>query len=279
MSEFKPTTLNVSDGSTRHLWYAETSNAKADVLFCHGLNEHAGRYSKEAALFNQNGIGFYSYDLLGHGKSDGQPRCHISIFNDHLQDLDIIKAHFGLGTNRPFFLLGHSMGGLIVLSYLMKYGKPDNLNGVMLSAPLIMPVADMAPILQKLSGVVAALLPKLRTVKLDADEISSDPEEVRIYMNDPLICQKGITAGTGYCLLAQMKYVQDKLSTFNYPFIVQHSRSDRLTAFEGSELLYAQSVSKDKAFTRLSEEKHEILKDRSSDEVIQRYIDWIGKHL
>ena len=42
-----------------------------NILLVHGLAEHCGRYAHVADAFNKIGLNVYSFDLRGHGKSDG----------------------------------------------------------------------------------------------------------------------------------------------------------------------------------------------------------------
>ena len=53
-------------------------------------------------------------DLRGHGRSEGR-RGHVSRFENYYLDLESARA---LGNdNLPSFMLGHSLGGLLVLDY------------------------------------------------------------------------------------------------------------------------------------------------------------------
>jgi len=256
------------------------SDALADIVFCHGFLEHSGRYDQEAKFFNDNGFNFITYDQRNHGQSDGKPKAFISDFNLLIKDLGMVIANYNVGINRPFFLLGHSMGGLVITSYILNIKKDQPIpNGLLLSAPLLLPKADMAPILQKLSGLIAAIAPKLKTIKLDPNEISSDKEQVNKYIKDPLIYKGGVPAKSGAELLKQMKIIGAQLKRMELPFIIQHSRIDQLTEFQGSQKLYNEASSKDKQFVKLEVSKHEILKDIEHESVLSNYKDWMIKHL
>ncbi len=84
----------------------------------HGFNEHSGRYARLAGDLNAQGYAVYSMDLRGHGKSAG-PRAWINSFEEYLDDVQIYYST-ELQSSRPgkpVFLLGHSMGGLILARY------------------------------------------------------------------------------------------------------------------------------------------------------------------
>src|SRR3989338_796591 len=96
------------------------NNPKAIFILVHGLAEHSARYEKFSDFFTQQNFSVYSYDLRGHGLSSGR-RGHILNFNEYL--LDLKKFHALVKNdenNRDIFLLGHSLGGLIVLRYLQE---------------------------------------------------------------------------------------------------------------------------------------------------------------
>jgi alpha-beta hydrolase superfamily lysophospholipase len=118
------------------IFYREYRPAKerARLVIAHGLAEHSGRYGNVIEWLFPDDISIWVLDHRGHGQSDG-PRGHISSFDDYLNDLkgmvEIAKA--GIGENTRFFLLGHSMGGLISLMFAFKY--PDMIDGVIVSSP------------------------------------------------------------------------------------------------------------------------------------------------
>ncbi len=256
------------------------SDAIADIVFCHGFLEHSGRYEQEAKFFNDQGFNFLSYDQRNHGQSDGKNKALISNFKLLISDFEKILSFFEIGTNRPFFLMGHSMGGLVVSSYVLESNKAKHVpNGLLLSAPLFLPKADMAPILQKLSGFIAFLTPKLKTIKLDPNEVSSDKEQVKKYIEDDLIYKEGVPAKSGAELLKQMKMIGSKLNKVNLPFIIQHSQIDQLTEFLGSQKFYDEASSNDKELVKLKTSKHEILKDIEHKDVLSKFSDWMIKHL
>ena len=56
------------------------------------------------------------------------------------------------------------MGGLVQASLLVEKDYiVNNFKGALFSSPLLMAAKDMAPLLQKLSGIVGALFPKMKT--------------------------------------------------------------------------------------------------------------------
>ena len=94
------------------------------LVLVHGYAEHSGRYDHVGTWFGERGYAVHAYDQRGHGRSDGR-RCHVERFSEYLDDAEIFLAaagseHVGL----PTYLLGHSMGGLVVATLLVER-KPE----------------------------------------------------------------------------------------------------------------------------------------------------------
>ncbi len=72
-------------------WLDETA-PKAILLIVHGLAEHSGRYMNVVNHFVPLGYAVYSFDHLGHEKSDGA-RVYIDRFQDFT---DTIKTYYDM---------------------------------------------------------------------------------------------------------------------------------------------------------------------------------------
>ena len=124
--------LHSADGTALHAtWWAPVGPPKATVVRVHGLGEHSGR-NAHVARGSRGGYAVAMFDLRGHGESPGG-RGHTP-FNRTMED---IAACFAYAREQipdvPRFLYGHSLGGLLVLTYALRL-KPD-LAGVIVRAP------------------------------------------------------------------------------------------------------------------------------------------------
>src|SRR5688572_7487903 len=81
------------------------------LLIAHGASEHGGRYRHVTEFFAAQGWTVIIGDHRGHGRSTGV-RTHVKRFRQYAQDLELIRAHFGLAPETTA-ILGHSMGGLV----------------------------------------------------------------------------------------------------------------------------------------------------------------------
>ena len=103
----------------------------AVLIIVHGIAEHSGRYSNLVNYFVPKGYAVYSFDLRGHGKSDGT-RSYIEHFSYYLDDL---KTYFDMvsqqNPNAKIFLVGHSMGSTIAMAYAVEH--QSELTGLIVS--------------------------------------------------------------------------------------------------------------------------------------------------
>ncbi|HDH97234.1 MAG TPA: alpha/beta fold hydrolase, partial [Proteobacteria bacterium] len=104
---------------------------RAALCVAHGLGEHSGRYGNLVDKLVPRGFGVFALDHRGHGRSHGK-RGHVDAFSQYIDDLDVFMDIVQSKSNGPFFLFGHSMGGLIALSYAILY--PEKISGVVSSS-------------------------------------------------------------------------------------------------------------------------------------------------
>ncbi|MCF7825938.1 MAG: lysophospholipase [Candidatus Marinimicrobia bacterium] len=251
--------------------------AKAVVLITHGVAEHSSRYAHVAQSLVEAGYTVVGFDLRGHGRSSGK-RNYINSFQDYLNDLqEVLNRTKSSYPNLPLFLFGHSMGGAIVTLFTIE--RTPEVKGVLLSAPSVKISDDISPFLQKVSGLISAILPKLPVVKLASADISKDPKVVKDYDQDPLNYRGGILARTGAEMLNTTKIIAAHAHTIQLPIIIMHGSSDKLADVTGSEMLYANVSSTDKTLKIYEGLYHEILNEPEQDEVKSDIINWLNAHV
>ncbi|MCD1619915.1 alpha/beta fold hydrolase [Salipiger marinus] len=108
--------------------YPGPVEATGTVLLFPGRTEYVEKYGRVAAEFARHGFHTLTIDWRGQGLADrmlDDPRTgHVHLFADYQKDVAaLVKAAEALDLPRPFFLLGHSMGGCIGLRALMN-GAP-----------------------------------------------------------------------------------------------------------------------------------------------------------
>jgi len=271
------TTFKTVDGVTlfERSWVLD--EPKSVILICHGIAEHSGRYDHVARSLCSSGFAVVAFDLRGHGKSSGK-RTYIDRFSDYLDDLGDVLDRVKKGYPKvPVFLLGHSMGGGIIALYAME--RNPEVQGLLLSAPAAKVSEDLSPFLQKISGVLSAIAPKLPVLKLDNSFISKDPKVMEDYDNDPLNYRDKLLARTGSEILETTRKISAGCDAIDLPILIMHGKADKLTDISGSQMLYDKVSSQDKTLKLYDGLYHEILNEPEQDMVKADIIDWLDQHI
>ncbi|MES2681958.1 MAG: lysophospholipase [Pseudomonadota bacterium] len=253
-------------------WLPE--KVQAVVLIAHGVGEHGGRYGHVAEALVGTGCAVYAIDHRGHGQSEG-PRCLIDRFAHAVSDMNtmvdrIVEKH----ARKPVFLLGHSMGGALALSYTMKHG--ERLAGLALSGPAV--ALDGAPwLLRQISKLLSLFAPKAGMLPVDPTLVSRDAEMVAGYASDPLNFHGKLPARTIGEIIAFAEWVPAAVSTITLPLLVQHGGGDKLAGVSGSRMIAARAGSKDKTLKVYEGHAHEIFNEPLADRtrVIADLCAWI----
>ena len=138
-----------------------TASNRGTIYLSHGYAEHCGRYQATAEALANLGYTVVALDHQGHGQREGD-RGHLVSMNAVVADLLQLVRVVPPAANKPAFLLGHSMGGLIALLATMR-ATPGTFRGVVLSAPAISmdPKLD-TPLNRFLARTLSNILPKVR---------------------------------------------------------------------------------------------------------------------
>lgn len=263
--------------NSQHPFYQrnwDLENPKGVVLLIHGLGEHSGRYQPLGNHLNQHGYVMSAIDLPGHGKSPGTPG-HIDQFSGFsdavLLLLNNIKSQYH---DRPIFLLGHSMGGLIASQILLDHQsafKGAMLSGAAIDSPQ-KPPAWQAFVVK----ILAKLFPRLALIKLDTSGLCSDPAVLENYLNDPLVNTGKLSAR----FLSEMSNAMDnskiRAANITLPIFIMHGGSDVITAPEGSVYLYENISSADKQLSIYDGLLHEIFNEPEAPTIYAEIIDWLN---
>ncbi len=253
-------------------WYPEQS-PQALVLLVHGLAEHSSRYEHVAKYLTTNRVAIATFDLRGHGQSDGE-RIYVNSFDEYLQDLDIFfKQVKTRSAGLPLFIYGHSMGATISTLYVIDY-NPE-CKGLVLSGVTVKFGQDVSPALIKIGAILGKYAPRMKTTKLDENSISRDPQIVKQYNADPLNYRGKIPARTGWELLQAMRRIEHQMSAITQPILIMHGSADKLSNPESSQELYEGVRSADKTLKIYDGFYHEIHNDPEQKQVLEDITNWI----
>jgi alpha-beta hydrolase superfamily lysophospholipase len=249
---------------------------KAVIVLVHGLGEHCARYNHVGAALTEKGYALLGFDLRGHGKSGG-PRGHSPSIEAFMQDIDLMfkQADVRYPGIRQF-IYGHSLGGALVLNYVLLRRKPA-LAGAVVTAPALRTALEEQKGKVMLAKVLGALLPSVTLPSgLDANMLSHIPEVVDRYKQDPLVHDR-VSFGMGKNLLEMSPWIFEHAGEFNIPLLLMHGTEDKIAFSRGSQE-FAEKAG-DKVTLKLWDGLyHEIHNEPEKAEVFKVMLDWLEKH-
>ena len=260
-------------------WEPNNKRPKAVLALIHGLGEHTGRYLHVGKTMTEAGYALVGFDLRGHGKSGGA-RGHFPSLAAVMQD---IRQFFKFLVQRypdiPHFLYGHSLGGLLSLSYALQY--KTGLNGVIVTgAALRSPLQEQKGKIAMVNALGSILPAVILPSGLDATTISRDADVVKKYVNDPLVHDKS-SLGLGKTALKAIDLCFARAKEFSFPLLIMHGAADQLTFPSGSEdfARLASENNKDVTLKLWDGLYHEVHNEPEKAEVFKVMIEWLDKHL
>ena len=242
------------------------SSAWASVVLVHGLGEHSGRYERTGGLLAEAGLAVEAFDLVGFGGTGGR-RGDIESWDTYLE-----QVHDHLTTvDSPAVLLGHSMGGLIALDYLLS-GRPRP-DLAVLSAPGLGGgkawQRKVAPLLARLAPTAAI------PTKIDGSQLSRDPAVGEAYFADPLVLTR-VSARLGAELFGAIDRVLAGLDRLEVPTLVLHGGADTLVPPQASLPLAKVPCVERRVYPKL---RHELFNEPEGPEVVGDVVAWIEERL
>lgn len=267
----------LSKGVRLFHWSITPDDYSANLLFVHGMAEHSGRYQEVAEHFASLGYCCHALDLRGLGRSEG-PRGHADSFWDLIDDTALLADTIRSGdTSHPLFLVGHSMGGLIVLATGLKY--PAVFNGIIASSPALevrMPLPGWKKALATLS---AKLMPRLSVDNGIRGKIAlRDPAEIKSYDEDPLLYTK-VTAGFYASFSQVMAETLANAAKFSLPLLVIQAGADQILNPEGARMFAEHAGVDDKKFIMYEGLYHALFSEPEKAQVFDDMAAWLKAHI
>jgi alpha-beta hydrolase superfamily lysophospholipase len=247
------------------------------LAIVHGFGEHSGRYMNIVNRLTGRGYVVYGFDQRGHGRSPGQ-RGHINCWEEYRGDLKAFLNMIGKQEpNLPLFLLGHSMGALVALDYLLCH--PAALRGAIISGAPLEPAGVAKPYLVILARFLSRLWPRFSLpLKLDPSALSRDPAVVKAYETDRLV--HGVaTSRWGMESLATIERVKAQAAEVKVPMLLIHGGADRLNSPNGSRGFFENVNLCDKELKVYPGTYHEPHNDMDCEQVAKDIEQWLERHL
>lgn len=251
----------------------------ATVGIIHGFCEHSGRYLPLIRKLVDAGFAVHAFDYRGHGQADGR-RGHVDAFGDYLGDLDRFVARIRSlegGAGGRLFLLGHSLGGLILASWLLERAEQD-LAGAIFASPYL--ELAFQPPWYKLAAarVLGRVIPFLPLPNgLTSDQLTADPEMRQAVDRDPLYNHTVTPRWFEETASAQVQ-VQQRAGEIQVPALVMVAEADPIASPVATTRFAEALGSRDRTVLSYPGSHHEIfneipeIRERAMSDVVA----WLG---
>lgn len=287
-------------------WLPE-GEVRAVLQISHGVSEYILRYEPFAESLAAHGFAVVGHDHLGHGSSmspGGKPMYFgpKGSWNWVVQDIEtrrtLAKERF---PDRPYFLLGHSMGSFLARTYLIRH--PGKVDGA-----ILMGTGQMAPILIT-GGKAVAFVEGLRVGESNAsplvqqlafgtynkifapnrtgfDWLSVNPANVDSYIADPL-CGGNPSIGLFREMLGGMSFIANpkelKKMDLTTPILFISGEMDPVgDCGKGVQRAYTSFQNagvQDVSLKLYPELRHEILNETCCETVYKDILQWLVSKL
>jgi alpha-beta hydrolase superfamily lysophospholipase len=249
--------------------------AHGRIVIVHGLGEHAGRYAEVARALGEAGWSVAAFDLRGHGDSEGA-RGVLRSFDRHLDDLQAVLDVAGerLAGPERTVLLGHSMGGLVVIRHLQVAGARPA--AAILSAPWLDTAAPVPRWKRAAASVLRRLAPDLTLAQgVRAEWLTRDPERARAWREDPRVHDRISTRLWDGVRDAQKRARGTPLDP-GLPLLVLVPGDDPLVSADATEAWVARCAGPQTRVARLAGGRHEPFHDLDRVGVLGLVVEWLA---
>jgi len=252
-------------------------DVQAAVIVVHGYAEHGGRYGNLIDRLVPHGFAVYALDQRGHGRSEG-PRGHVGRFAEFVADLHALRVRVeDEQRGKPLFLLGHSMGGLIVVRYLLSHAS--GISGVILSSPAFGIHNEPPRWLEWLGRLLSRIAPRTSFQgNVDPQFLSRDQTVGRAYAADPLVHRRA-TARFFTEFRRAMRETQERAGEIRVPILILQAGDDRLVQAQETELFATNVGAESKEFHLYPELFHELFNETEKERVFADLERWLDARL
>lgn len=254
-----------------HVKKDEVESPKASVIITHGIAEHSGRYDEITGKLNQAGYSVVRYDVRGHGMSQGK-RGALKSYHQFIDDLHVLVTEEKKINPKKIFLMGHSMGGLIVNMYAVKYHDVD---GIISSAAPTYFIKDVLPFRFIGYRWLGFLMKKTNFADDQLSRIKSIEEA---YIQDPLNLKKFYFSLAGNMFVGGVRYLNKNIKNYQTPVLFLHGETDKIVPTEFSRRIIELVPVQDKKLITYPDAYHEIFNDLDREKTFGDVIAWLDEH-
>lgn len=262
-----------ADGVEIHcrLWDVthDQSPPEKEIWLVHGLGDHGGRYDDLAQALNRRGFRVIVADHRGNGQSGGK-RGHANSLAQLLDDLQLTIEKTKSSAQRKF-ILGQSMGGLVVARLLML--RQVDFQGAVLLSPLFRTFGPRPNFQLFIARFLRILFPSLTfSAKFRADELTSSETKKNLYRRDENKHGR-ISAALGVDLFDEGEEAISNADHLEIPTLVMHGSVDRITCPTAAREFVEKCSTAE--FKLWSDKRHELHNEEDNQLIVEYLIKWM----
>ena len=263
-------------GMAGYKWIAP--NERAVLLFQHAFGDYTARLTQDRSRFIphvlEQGISVYGIDMPGCGYSPGKrgaadPFAAIR----HHRTARTLLADVGV----PVFLAGHSLGGLVTATSMVK--DESNVAGAILVAPALK--YELNRPTRWLAQLGGSIVPdrKLPFRSGSVDNLTRDIHEQQKLLSDPLLDAPGVTWITAKGVVYYSFRNWSRYDRISVPVMAIHGTHDTATSPAGSVQFIDAVSSEDKTLNMIDGGLHDLFDDIVSDDGRDSIIGWMDARI
>jgi alpha-beta hydrolase superfamily lysophospholipase len=210
---------------------------KGIVIIVHGFGEHSGSYKGLLSILSEAGYIGIAFDQRGHGKlksfeNPASAQGIIPSFRCFYDDIDLVVDEARkIAPNVPVFFYAHSMGGNIILNYLLQRDQ-SKFAGVVTEAAWLGLTLKISPLTLTSMKLFSKITPnKVIISKLKSENFSHDQDTIDNLRNDELYHNRislrmvmGVHKGCGVAI--------KRASHFKLPILMAMGKHDKAISNE-----------------------------------------------
>lgn len=290
----------------RAMRYIPDGEVKAILQISHGMVEFIDRYEKFASWLTEKGFLVTGNDHLGHGGSVKSEEDWGYFGEDGnavlLKDMhELYRMTKELYPDKPYFLLGHSMGSFYARQYIAEY--PEGLKGAIIMGTGLEPAYKVKSGMMLCKTIAlfkgwrhrsamvndiafGAYNKKFEPARTRVDWLTKDEAVVDWYINEPR-CSFMFTLNGYYNMFKGISRLHDSsfLSRMDkdLPLLFVSGQDDPVGTF-GKEVEYSVKTVKDAGMKDVTlklypNDRHEILNETDKETVYQDIYDWMERYI
>jgi alpha-beta hydrolase superfamily lysophospholipase len=256
--------------------WAPKSRYRAVLVFIHGFSDHSSRHPNLVNRVAASAKAVYSFDLRGHGRSPGQ-RGYIGSWTELREDVAaFVRFVSDKEPGLALFLMGHSLGGLVVLEYALHFS--EGLAGIIASSPSIGEIG-VSPWKLAVGRLLSRAWPRFSLKAGLKDEwVSRDPDVVRASSEDPLSHGRG-TARLASEMEQAIRWTRSHAAHLEVSLLVTHGSADRIVPPEAARSFFDGVGSSDRERYEYEGGYHELDNDTCHPEVLRDLVAWMDRRI